>query len=101
MGPRAGTVRSSFRGTVVTDEEGFVRADCAKKATSVIACGKGGFGNAHFVSSTRQAPRFAEKGEEGDVSTAVFELKMIAEVGIIGLPNAGKSTLASANKCQA
>lgn len=85
-------------GTVVTDEEGFVRADLREKGQRVVIArgGKGGFGNAHFVSSTRQAPRFAEKGEEGDAFTAVFELKMIAEVGIIGLPNAGKSTFLAA-----
>jgi len=85
-------------GTVVTDEEGFVRADLKEKGQRVIIArgGKGGFGNAHFVSSTRQAPRFAEKGEEGDAFMGVFELKMIAEVGIIGLPNAGKSTFLAA-----
>ncbi len=85
-------------GTIVTDEDGFVRADLKEKGQRVVIAkgGKGGFGNAHFVSSTRQAPKFAEKGEDGDAFTAILELKMIAEVGIIGLPNAGKSTFLAA-----
>jgi GTP-binding protein len=84
-------------GTVVTDREGQVLADLtADGQTEVIASGgNGGFGNAHFTSSTRQAPRIAEKGEAGDILDAIFELKMIADVGIVGLPNAGKSTLLS------
>jgi GTPase len=84
-------------GTVITDEQGQVLADLTQDGQSQIIAkgGSGGFGNAHFTSSTRQAPRVAEKGESGDKLEASFELKMIADVGIIGLPNAGKSTLLS------
>jgi GTP-binding protein len=84
-------------GTTVVDEDGMVRADLKEEGQRVVIAhgGKGGFGNAHFTSSVRQAPNFAEKGEDGDAFTAVLELKMIAEVGIIGLPNAGKSTFLS------
>jgi GTP-binding protein len=84
-------------GTVVIGSDGSILADLTKdNQTTVIAQGgKGGFGNAHFTSSTRQAPRIAEKGEKGEVLDVTFELKMIADVGILGLPNAGKSTLLS------
>lgn len=82
-------------GTVITNESGEVIADMSSDGQREIIAlgGKGGFGNAHFVSSTRQAPRIAEKGEKGEAYEATLELKMIADVGLVGLPNAGKSTL--------
>jgi GTP-binding protein len=84
-------------GTIATDESGQVLADLTEDGQEAIIAkgGRGGFGNAHFISSRRQSPNFAELGEPGDELMIRLELKMIADVGLVGLPNAGKSTLLS------
>ena len=83
-------------GTIVTDvNTGVVICDLTTPGQRFQICegGKGGFGNAHFPSSTRQAPNFAELGDAGDIREVKMELKLVADVGLVGLPNAGKSTV--------
>jgi GTP-binding protein len=85
-------------GTQVTDlETGVVVADLihAGQREIIAKGGRGGRGNVHFVSSTHQTPRFAEKGEPAEIRDVRLDLKMLADVGLIGFPNVGKSTLIS------
>lgn len=83
-------------GTLVK-RDGTVIADLTEDGEEAVVArgGAGGFGNAHFKSSTRQTPRVAEVGEPGEVFEAELELKLLADVGLIGFPNAGKSTFLS------
>lgn len=85
-------------GTMVRDEETREIITDLKyhgEKICIVHGGRGGYGNAHFTSSTRQAPAFAELGDVPEEKDLYLELKLVADVGIIGIPSAGKSTLIS------
>ena len=85
-------------GTIVRDAStNKVLADLSnpEQKEKILAGGRGGKGNSHFATSTRQAPRFAQDGEKGEEKELILELKLLADVGLIGFPNVGKSTFLS------
>ncbi len=85
------------RGTLVRDAEtGRIIADISDDGDTIIAKGgNGGWGNCHFATATRQVPRFAKPGIPGEEMDITLELKLLADVGLIGFPNVGKSTFIS------
>ena len=85
-------------GTIIKDAEtGKVVADLSNEGQEelVLKGGRGGKGNSHFATATRQVPRFAQAGEDGEEKEVILELKLLADVGLLGFPNVGKSTFLS------
>jgi GTP-binding protein len=85
-------------GTIIKDAEtGKIVADLSQEGQEelILKGGRGGKGNAHFATATRQVPRFAQAGEEGEEKEVILELKLLADVGLLGFPNVGKSTFLS------
>lgn len=85
-------------GTIIKDAEtGKVVADLSREGQEelVLKGGRGGKGNSHFATATRQVPRFAQAGEDGEEKEVILELKLLADVGLLGFPNVGKSTFLS------
>ena len=85
-------------GTIIRDSEtGKIVADLSKEGQVelVLKGGRGGKGNSHFATATRQVPRFAQAGEDGEEKEVILELKLLADVGLLGFPNVGKSTFLS------
>ncbi len=84
-------------GTIIKDDKGCIIGEILKHGQKIVIAhgGKGGHGNAYFATSTRQAPSFSEKGEPGEKRWLNLELRVLADVGLVGFPNAGKSTFIS------